>query len=157
AIIEAWYGGQEAGTAIAETLSGKNNPAGRLPITFYKSLDQVPAFTDYSMQNRTYRYFKGEPLYAFGYGLSYSSFKYSDIRVASEVTADVTNTSSRDGDEVVQMYFSNRDGSNPELRGFQRIHLRAGETRTVRFEVNRAEMRDHKVSVGGGQPLKLRP
>jgi len=77
AVLAAWYGGEEAGTAIAETLAGANNPAGRLPVTFYKSVEQLPAFTDYAMKGRTYRYFKGEPLYPFGFGLSYSSFAYS--------------------------------------------------------------------------------
>ncbi len=107
------------------------------------------------MQNRTYRYFKGEPLYPFGYGLSYSTFKYANLNGwALEVSTDVTNSGSRDGDEVVQLYLTNRDGSNPELRGFQRIHLKAGETRTVRFEVKTSDMRDRTVSVGGGQPPK---
>ncbi len=160
AVLEAWYGGQEAGTAIARTLSGKNNPAGRLPITFYESLDQLPPFTDYSMQNRTYRYFKGEPLYPFGYGLSYSTFHYSGLKVASsageitQVTAEVQNTSSRDGDEVAQLYLSERNGSNPELRGFTRIHLKAGEKQTVQFEVKTAEMHNRVINVGSGQPLK---
>ena len=111
AVLSAWYGGEEAGTAIAETLAGVNNPAGRLPVTFYKSLDQVPAFTDYSMKGRTYRYFKGEPLYPFGFGLSYSSFAYSGL--SAKRTADRRRNprdgkeySSRDGDEVVQLYIS---------------------------------------------------
>ncbi len=154
AILESWYGGQDAGTAIAATLSGKNNPAGRLPVTFYKSLDQVPDFSDYSMQNRTYRYFKGEPLYPFGYGLSYSTFKYTNLTVASQVSVEITNSGPRDGDEVAQLYLTRKDGTNPELRGFQRIHLKAGETRTVHFQVNAAELRDRSVSVGGGQPPK---
>ena len=81
AILEAWYPGEEGGTAIAETLAGDNNPAGRLPLTFYASLDQLPPFADYSMKNRTYRYFDGKPLYAFGYGLSYTTFSYSHLRL----------------------------------------------------------------------------
>lgn len=159
AILETWYGGQEAGTAIARTLSGKNNPGGRLPITFYASLDQSPPFTDYSMQNRTYRYFKGKPLYPFGHGLSYSAFRYSNLKVGSssgditQVTAEVRNTSARAGDEVVQLYLSERNG-NPELRGFKRIHLDAGETQSVQFEVKTSEMQNRLVSVGGGQPLE---
>jgi beta-glucosidase len=160
AILETWYGGQEAGTAIANTLSGKNNPAGRLPITFYESLGQLPPFTDYSMSGRTYRYFKGQPMYPFGYGLSYSNFKYSDLKMTpsaagmSRVSAIVANTSSRDGDEVVELYLSHRDGSNPELRGFERIHFNAGQTATVSFEVKTSDMQDRVVSVGGGEPLR---
>jgi len=102
AVLSAWYGGEETGTAVAETLAGTNNPAGRLPVTFYKGLDQLPEFTDYSMKGRTYRYFAGEPLYRFGYGLSYSSFAYSGLKArrtaaGGEVRATVKNTSSRDG------------------------------------------------------------
>ena len=109
ALLAAWYGGEEAGTAIAETLAGVNNPAGRLPVTFYKSVDQLPPFTDYAMKGRTYRYFKGEPLYAFGFGLSYSTFAYSGLSAkrtpkGAEIRATVKNTSARDGDEVVQLY-----------------------------------------------------
>ncbi len=109
ALLAAWYGGEEAGTAIAETLAGVNNPAGRLPVTFYKSVDQLPPFTDYAMKGRTYRYFKGEPLYPFGFGLSYSSFAYSGLSAkrtpnGAEIRATVKNTSSREGDEVVQLY-----------------------------------------------------
>ena len=87
AILEAWYPGEEGGTAIAETLAGTNNPGGRLPVTFYASLDQLPPFEDYSMQNRTYRYFKGKPLYGFGYGLSYASFAYSNLKLSSDRTS----------------------------------------------------------------------
>ena len=98
ALLEAWYGGEEAGTAIAETLAGVNNPAGRLPVTFYKSVDQLPPFTDYAMKGRTYRYFKGEPLYPFGFGLSYSTFEYSGLSAkrtpkGAEIHATVKNTS----------------------------------------------------------------
>jgi beta-glucosidase len=160
AILEAWYGGQEAGTAIADTLAGKNNPAGRLPITFYASVDDLPPFTDYSMQNRTYRYFKGTPVYPFGYGLSYSTFAYSGLKLATPgaetttVTAIVKNTSPREGDEVAQLYLSQAGGSNQELRGFERLHLKAGEQRTVRFEVNNTELAGRVLSVGSGQPLQ---
>jgi beta-glucosidase len=167
AVLAAWYGGEEAGTAIAETLAGVNNPAGRLPVTFYKSVEQLPAFTDYAMKGRTYRYFKGEPLYPFGFGLSYSSFAYSGLSAkrtpeGAEVRAMVRNTSARDGDEVVQLYV----GGGPEeeapirsLRGFQRIHLRAGESREVTFTLGTDDLPKSavEVSVGGGQPLAGTP
>jgi beta-glucosidase len=160
AILETWYAGQEGGTAIAETLAGDNNPAGRLPVTFYQSVDQLPPFTDYSTAGRTYRFFTGKPLFPFGYGLSYSEFRYSNIVVHLsgsnyQVTATVANVSSRDGDEVAQLYLSRENGAEPELRGFQRIHLRAGEKRTLQFTVVAADAngRDH-VSVGGGQPVR---
>jgi beta-glucosidase len=163
AMLSAWYGGEEAGTAIAETLAGAYNPAGRLPMTFYKSLDQVPAFTDYSMKGRTYRYFKGEPLYPFGFGLSYSSFAYSDLSAkrtptGAEVHATVKNASSREGDEVVQLYVSGdveQDAPIRSLRGFQRIHLGASESREVKFILPPEGLPKYKVeiSVGGGQPV----
>ncbi len=106
-----WYGGEEAGTAIAETLAGQNNPAGRLPVTFYRSVDQLPPFDDYAMKGRTYRYFKGDRLYGFGFGLSYSKFQYSGLRTqrtatGAQISVSVKNDSSRDGDEVVQLYVS---------------------------------------------------
>jgi beta-glucosidase len=159
AILESWYGGQEAGTAIANTLTGKNNPAGRLPITFYESVDQLPPFTDYSMTGRTYRFFKGEPMYPFGYGLSYSDFKYSSLAIssagnASAVSVSVANSSRRDGDEVVEFYLSQPNGSNPKLKGFRRVHLKGGESRTVEFEAKTSELQDRILSVGGGQPVK---
>jgi len=161
AVLAAWYGGEEAGTAIAETLAGTNNPAGRLPVTFYKSLDQLPAFTDYSMKGHTYRYFAGEPLYSFGYGLSYSSFSYSGLKArrtasGAEIRATVKNISAREGDEVVQLYISGAPGEEiRSLRGFHRIHLRAGESREVKFTLVRDEIPESrvKISVGGGQPL----
>ena len=163
ALVVAWYGGEEAGTAIAETLAGVNNPAGRLPVTFYKSVDQLPPFSDYAMKGRTYRYFKGEPLYPFGFGLSYSTFAYSGLLAkrtpnGAEVKATVRNTSGRDGDEVVQLYVGG--GSEAEapirsLRGFQRIRLRAGESREVTFTLGSDELPKAavEVSIGGGQPL----
>jgi len=167
ALLSAWYGGEETGTAIAETLAGVNNPAGRLAVTFYKGMDQLPEFTDYSMKNRTYRYFKGEPLYPFGYGLSYSTFAYSGLSAkrtsgGAEIGATVKNTSAREGDEVVQLYLGGGLGESAEirsLRGFQRIHLRAGESRRVNFtlpaeNVPRATV---EVSVGGGQPIGITP
>jgi beta-glucosidase len=163
AILEAWYPGQEGGTAIAETLSGENNPAGRLPVTFYESVSQLPAFDDYSMAGRTYRFFLGNPLYAFGYGLSYSDFRYSNLSVRLngaeyDVTASVKNVGSRDGDEVAQLYLSRVAGTEPELRGFRRIHLRTGETENLHFTVRATDAGDRKfISVGGGQPLPVRP
>ncbi len=167
AVLAAWYGGEEAGTAIAETLAGVNNPAGRLPVTFYKSVEQLPPFTDYAMKGRTYRYFKGEALYPFGFGLSYSTFAYSDLRATrtakgAEIRATVKNTSARDGDEVVQLYV----GGGPEeeapvrsLRGFQRIHLRGGESREVIFTLGSDGLPKTavEVSVGGGQPMANTP
>lgn len=156
AILEAWYGGEAGGTAIANTLSGENNPAGRLPVTFYASLDQLPPFTDYSMKNRTYRYFKGTPLYAFGYGLSYSEFKYSASRRQQgpgqdvQISAEVTNVSGPDGDEVAQLYLT--DATGISLRGFERIRLRAGEARTVSFTVLKQEVQGKTFFIGGGQP-----
>jgi beta-glucosidase len=163
AVLSAWYGGEEAGTAIAETLAGVNNPAGRLPVTFYKSVDQLPPFTDYAMKGHTYRYFKGDPLYGFGFGLSYSTFAYSGVSAkrtanGAEIRATVKNTSNRDGDEVVQMYLGG--GSSDEapirnLRGFQRVHLRAGESRPVSFTLGPDDVPKSavEVSVGGGQPV----
>jgi len=161
AVLSAWYGGEETGTAIAETLAGTNNPSGRLPVTFYKGLDQLPEFTDYSMKGRTYRYFKGDPLYAFGYGLSYSSFAYSTLKATrtasgAEVRATVKNTSSREGDEVVQLYVSGGPGEEiRSLRGFQRIHLKTGESREVKFSLGHDDVPQAKldVSIGGGQPV----
>lgn len=163
ALLEAWYGGEEAGTAIAETLAGVNNPAGRLPVTFHASAEQLPPFRDYSMKGRTYRYFEGVPLYPFGFGLSYSSFAYSRLVAARTgngalVRATVENTSARDGDEVVQLYVSG--GPEPRaplrsLRGFMRIALRAGERREVRFTLAGDDVPKAAadISVGGGQPL----
>jgi beta-glucosidase len=163
ALLEAWYGGEETGTAIADTLAGINNPAGRLPVTFYKSVDQLPPFTDYAMKGRTYRYFQGDPLYAFGFGLSYSTFAYSGLRAkrtpnGAEIQANVKNTSARDGDEVVQMYIgggSEAEAPQRSLRRFQRIHLHAGESRQVKFTLDSGDIPKSKVtiSVGGGQPL----
>ncbi len=162
AILEAWYPGQEGGTAIVETLTGQNNPAGRLPVTFYQSTSDLPPFDDYSMKNRTYRYFTGKPLYPFGYGLSYSSFQYSDLvlsRVPGEltVTAKVANNSKVAGGEVPQLYLSYpdaADGPRLELRGFTRVHLEPGQSQTVSFTLKTSEFRSGRtlVSVGGGQP-----
>ena len=162
ALLAAWYGGEEAGSAIAEILAGAANPAGRLPVTFYKGVEQLPPFGDYAMKGRTYRYFEGQPLYPFGFGLSYSTFAYSGLVArrtpeGAEIRATVTNTSARDGDEVVQLYFDGgygEEGPRRSLRGFRRIHLRAGESREVKFTVGPDGLPAAAVaiSVGGGQP-----
>jgi beta-glucosidase len=177
AILEAWYSGEEGGAAIAATLSGKNNPAGRLPVTFYTGVSQLPNFEDYSMENRTYRYFKGKPLYPFGYGLSYTTFSYSDlslpqteVEAGDPVGADVTvtNTGKVAGDEVVQLYlkFPPVNGApRIALRGFQRIHLEPGASQKVHFELKNRDLGmvtengnpiiaggEYTISVGGGQP-----
>ncbi len=177
AILEAWYSGEEGGRAIAETLAGVNNPAGRLPVTFYKAVDQLPPFEDYSMKNRTYRYFEGQPLYPFGYGLSYSKFEYSSLKLSSpqlnagdslSVDADVKNTGDRDGDEVVQLYlsFPKTPGAQMhDLRGMARVHLKVGETQHVHFVLDPRGLSAanengdrmisagaYRISVGGGQP-----
>jgi len=158
AVLEMWYGGEEAGTAIAETLAGVNNPAGRLAVTFYKSADQLPPFDDYGMAGRTYRFFKGDPLYGFGFGLSYSKFQYSGLSAkrtsaGARVTAHVKNDSTREGDEVAQLYV------NGELRGFQRVHLLAGESRAVEFSLKKEDLPKGKIriAVGGGEPVKQIP
>jgi beta-glucosidase len=177
AIVDAWYSGEEGGTAIAQTLAGVNNPGGRLPVTFYKGVEQLPEFEDYAMKNRTYRYFTGEPLYPFGYGLSYSEFEYSNMKLSSSaldagnpvtVEVDVKNASPRPGDEVVELYitFPKLAGAPLRaLRGFTRVHVGAGEVRHVSLAlqprdlsyVNEAGDRmvaagDYVISAGGGQP-----
>jgi beta-glucosidase len=177
AILEAWYPGQEGGTAIAQTLSGANNPSGRLPVTFYTGVDQLPAFGDYSMANRTYRYFTGKPLYPFGHGLSYTHFAYSGLKLQPaaggaerglHVTAQVRNTGRIAGDEIAQLYlnFPNTPGApRVALRGFQRLSLQPGETRTVSFDLSprdlssvdvqgtrRVAVGRYQLSVGSGQP-----
>jgi len=182
AILDAWYAGEEGGTAIAQTLAGVNNPAGRLPVTFYKGVEQLPEFEDYSMKNRTYRYFTGEPLYPFGYGLSYSTFEYSGLKLSSpelqagdplSVEVNVKNTSKRAGDEVAELYlsFPKTPGAPLRaLRGFTRIHLGAGEQRPLKITLQPRELSyvneagdrlvaagDYVVSVGGGQPGTAAP
>jgi beta-glucosidase len=177
AILEAWYPGEEGGTAIAETLAGANNPAGRLPVTFYKSVNDLPPFDDYSMKGRTYRYFEGQPLYPFGYGLSYSTFAYSNARLSAstlkagsdlQVDVDVRNTSGVAGDEVVQAYlvFPKLPGAPLRaLRAFQRVSIRPGQTQHVRLTIGPRDLSmvneegarlvaagTYKVFVGGGQP-----
>ena len=153
AILQAWYPGGEGGTAIADVLFGDYNPAGRLPVTFYKSMDQLPPFTDYSMAGRTYRYFKGEPLYPFGFGLSYTKFAYgkpsfdsSAVKAGEpvKVSVEVTNAGDREGDEVVQLYLTDVAASAPvpirTLVGFNRISLRPREKRTVTFTITPRQM-----------------
>jgi beta-glucosidase len=177
AILEAWYPGEEGGTAVAETLSGRNNPAGRLPVTFYKDISQLPPFESYAMKGRTYRYFEGTPLYPFGYGLSYTTFSYSNLTVptgavpaGSPVVAEVTvtNTGLRVGDEVAQLYLNFPDVPGAPLkalRGFQRVHLEPGASQKVRFELQPRDLSmvteagepivaegQYSLSVGGGQP-----
>jgi len=176
AILATWYPGEEAGTAIAETLTGHNNPAGRLPVTFYRSVDQLPPFEEYNMQGRTYRYFQGNPLYSFGYGRSYSAFRYSGLQVEPvagkdseiHVSVEVKNDSEVAGDEVVQVYVGGDtlQGEEPvrELRGFQRVHLAKGERRQVEFTVDLSDSafkparptppKILRISVGGGQPVE---
>jgi beta-glucosidase len=147
AIVELWYPGQAGGTALADVLFGDYNPAGKLPVTFYKSEDQLPAFDDYSMKGRTYRYFEGEPLYPFGYGLSYTTFTYSNLVASSaKVTVDVKNSGKRDGEEVVQLY-AKYPGVVRELLGFERVPLRAGEKKTVQFSLKRPATGDVTLSV----------
>ena len=146
AIVLAWYPGQQGGSAVADVLFGDASPAGRLPVTFYKSIDQLPPFADYGMEGRTYRYFRGETLYPFGHGLSYSRFAYSALRLSRhalgkddtlEVSLEVKNTGGRDADEVVQLYVRAAGARPPaslrELRGFERVPLEAGETKRLRF------------------------
>jgi beta-glucosidase len=177
AILDAWYSGEEGGTAIAQTLAGVNNPAGRLPVTFYKGTEQLPDFDDYTMSNRTYRYFTGEPLYPFGYGLSYSKFEYSNLKFSSPelqagepltVEVDVKNASKQAGDEVAELYitFPKLPGTPLRaLRGFTRVHLDAGEQKHVKLILTRRDLSyvneagdrlvaagDYVISVGGGQP-----
>jgi beta-glucosidase len=178
AIVQAWYPGGEGGHAVAQLLAGDYSPAGRLPVTFYRSTDQLPPFADYTMDGRTYRYFKGEALYPFGHGLSYTRFRYSQPRLSSaairadgfvDVSVDVTNEGSWDGDEVVQLYVTHSQDPGAPLRtlkGFQRVHLLKGETRKLSFRLQdrglsavdsdgKRVIRPGKVDlwVGGGQPI----
>jgi len=178
AIVQAWYPGEEGGAAVADVLFGDYNPAGRLPVTFYKSGAQLPAFDNYSMDGRTYRFFKGEPLYPFGYGLSYTRFEYSGLSVSSPrvstadkvtVSATVANTGTREGDEVVQLYVTDVEASVRvpirALAGVERVHLRPGERRVVSFTIEPRQLAvitddgrtvvepgDFKLTIGGKQP-----
>ena len=180
AIVLGWYPGEQGGNAIADVVFGDYNPAGRLPCTFVKSMDQLPPFEDYNMAGRTYRFMEEEPQFRFGFGLSYTTFEYSNLEPAvpccnqqpampCRVSVDVTNTGERDGDEVVQLYIKDIEASVPvprhHLEGFRRVHLKAGETRTVTFELKPEqfvcyaddgkpflEPGEFQISIGGGQP-----
>jgi len=177
AVLDAWYPGEEGGTAIAETLAGDNNPAGRLPLTFYRSLDQVPAFADYAMKGRTYRYFSGKPLYGFGYGLSYTTFAYRNLKLGSQtlvagdslqVEADLENTGTMAGDEVVELYLKQPKAfETPRhvLAGFTRVHLAPHATTHVALTVDPRSIAqvdakgnrivvpgDYSISIGSAQP-----
>ena len=176
AIVEAWYGGEQGGRAIADVLTGAYNPAGRLPFTVYRGIEQLPAFADYSMKGRTYRYFTGSPEYPFGYGLSYSKFGYSGLQLGSaqlsagkaqQVSVHVRNQGPAAGDEVVQLYVATPGRADTPLRslkGFERIHLLSGEERTVQFQLEPRDVAfadangamriapgEYRLWVGGGQ------
>jgi beta-glucosidase len=182
AIINSWYGGQAAGTAVADILFGDYNPSGRLPITFYKSDADLPEFVDYKMDNRTYRYFEGTPLYGFGYGLSYTTFKYDNLKIDSKIkkgtsstlSVRISNTGKKDGEEVVQLYVINQDSSIKAplkaLKGFERINLKAGESKTLSFTLSPEDLSyvtadgtqkqftgKVKIAVGGQQPDEPNP
>jgi beta-glucosidase len=178
AILEAWYGGQEGGHAIADVLFGDYNPGGRLPVTFYEDIDDVPDFTDYNMKGRTYRYYEGKPLFPFGYGLSYTTFGYTNLQLPHSIKKDgslqakvrVQNTGDVAGDEVVQLYVSHPDAKinhKPirSLKGFKRVHLKAGESRSLQFKLLPEQLAlideagslvppdtSLKISIGGKQP-----
>ncbi|MEZ5070406.1 MAG: glycoside hydrolase family 3 C-terminal domain-containing protein [Bacteroidales bacterium] len=175
AILQAWYGGETAGQAVADVLFGGYNPAGRLPVTFYRSVEDLPPFGEYGMDGRTYRYFEGDVLYPFGYGLSYTTFSYNNLLLEKSemgtdqsilVSVEVTNTGSRDGEEVIQMYLRGPEGDSGaplrSLKGFERIRIKAGQRVVVtlplgpqeleRFDEERGEYRvfpgEYEVMVG---------
>jgi beta-glucosidase len=177
AVLDAWYPGEAGGAAIGRTLSGANNPSGRLPVTFYTGVEQLPPFEDYGMAGRTYRYFRGRPLYPFGHGLSYTRFAYGRLKLSAAslkaggrlaVDAEVRNTGPGAGDEVAQLYleFPQIPGAPIRaLRGFRRVHLAPGETQRIHFDLDARGLssvtaagqrvvapRRYSVSVGGGQP-----
>ena len=178
AIVETWYPGEEGGTAVAGLLAGDFSPAGRLPVTFYRSVDDLPPFEDYAMTKRTYRYFTGEVLYPFGYGLSYTTFAYDNLKLSSDsiaasdtltLSADITNTGKVESDEVAQLYLSHpsiEGAPQLALGGFKRVHLKPGEKQTVSFELRDRDLStvdasgtrrviagDVKLWIGGGQPF----
>ncbi len=160
AIVDCWYPGEEGGTAIADVLFGDYNPAGRLPVTFYKSINDIPAFDDYRMEGKTYRYFKGEPLFAFGFGLSYTKFDYKDISAPKTIQAGesvkirvtVTNSGNYDGDEVIQVYgvqpASVSTRPNKSLVAFKRVHLKKGESTTIDLVVSPTQLRHFDTRLG---------
>jgi beta-glucosidase len=177
AILNIWYGGQSAGTASADVVFGDYNPAGRLPVTFYKSDSDLPPFVDYKMDNKTYRYFKGTPLYGFGYGLSYTEFKYSGVKAPAKIkkgqsatiSVKVTNTGKMEGEEVAQLYLINQDTSikSPlkSLKGFERFNLKPGQSTVINFNLSPEDLSyvtesgtlksyegKIRISVGGFQP-----
>ena len=177
AIIEAWYPGQAGGTAIADVIFGDYNPAGRLPVTFYKDINDIPPFSDYDMKGKTYRYFKGDPLYEFGYGLSYANFTYRNVELPQSIaageelilTVEVENTSSLKGEEVIQVYVQNpnADDKNPHktLAAFDWVAFEAGEKKSLVFKINKEQLSmvneqgekvivpgTYEISVGGRQP-----
>jgi len=177
AILEAWYPGEAGGTAIADTLFGDSNPSGRLPVTFYASTSQLPAFEDYSMKDRTYRYFTGQPLYAFGYGLNYTHFRYSNGQLSTtnlkagnsiQVEADVENAGNRDGDETVEVYLIPKNIVGAPLRalvGFDKVRLARGATKRIQLTINPRQLSfvsptgirsirpgDYDLYIGGSQP-----
>lgn len=179
AIVNAWYGGQAAGTAVADVLFGDYNPAGRLPVTFYRSDSDLPDFSSYDMTNRTYRYFQGQPLWSFGHGLSFTTFQYDQPQVpttyrvneAMSVKIRVTNVGKRDGEEVVQLYVRHLDKKHKTpiraLKGFRRIFLKSGESTIITFHLRpsdlavvdtegslRYEAGRVLISMGGGQNLQ---
>src|SRR5262249_49737393 len=151
-IVQLWYPGEEGGTALADVLFGDYSPAGRLPVTFYKSVNQLPPFDDYRMAGRTYRYFSGEPLFQFGYGLSYTRFSYGKLKMPGvvkpgenvTVSVSVTNSGRIAGDEVVQLYVKHTNASVPvpirSLQGFKRIHLAPGQTQAVSFSLTARQL-----------------
>lgn len=152
-ILEAWYPGEEGGTAVAKTLFGDYNPGGRLPVTFYKSIQDIPAFDNYDMEGRTYRYFRGTPLYPFGFGLSYTQFEYSNIKLSAAsiskddallISADIKNAGKYEGDEVIQVYVKDVEASTPrpikELKAFSRISLKPGQTKTITFRIKAEQL-----------------
>ncbi|MFN2284591.1 MAG: glycoside hydrolase family 3 C-terminal domain-containing protein, partial [Anaerolineae bacterium] len=188
AIVEAWYPGEEGGTALADVVFGDFNPAGRLPVTFYKSVEDLPPFRDYALARRapaghTYRYFGGEVLYPFGYGLSYTTFAYSDLTLSANaiqsgesltVSVKVQNTGALAGDEVVQLYVRDVEATVPvpirQLQGFMRVYLEPGAQQTVSFTLTPRQMSViaddgqrviepgfFEVAVGGGQPGTAAP
>ena len=177
AIVELWYPGQAGGTALADVLFGDYNPAGRLPVTFYQSENQIPPFTDYGMRGKTYRFFTGEPLYPFGYGLSYTKFSYRNLQMPGEISTglglkasvEVENTGGRAGEEVVQLYLSHAGAPAGapirSLEGFERVRLAPGEKKVVEFNLMPRQLSTAgdggtrtvspgivEISIGGKQP-----